>query len=453
MQNTELRQVRTGGDPRQFPDFIVLRNEMAKQRHPARPDIHWDKVEQWSLSLFEQNGLELQSGAWYTLARSHRAYSLGMNEGLSSLCIMLTHKWESFWPAATHARIDILASLFKQLQRIFRTFHFEPQDTVNLQRLVSTLLQFAEVLKRHELVKASQIAPLLQQVQIALERLDNEPAIVQELPNIKQDFPPELFIEKESEPYTPHLQYVVIQETPKPSITPITTTNMSKTKLFLGGMLCAWSLTALGLLGWYHVNQPDRVQVALNQSLPPLPEIAKVNLITLPMTKKETLPYADNWLEKASQRIEKIDSFPPDWHLQYGGNLVQQAEQLWPQNSSTLRLKNQWQQQLSAYQMDEKQLNGWHEGMELLQKLSQKLNALDGQKGKYLTISELKTQVFAVTQALNQTRPIEDELRDMSLQKPISEAKKKQIQLHFKQLMTEYFLLEEQQVTVGDKDN
>jgi type VI secretion system protein VasL len=38
-------------------------------------------VETLSLSLFQINGVELQTGAWYTLARSHLARVSELNEG------------------------------------------------------------------------------------------------------------------------------------------------------------------------------------------------------------------------------------------------------------------------------------------------------------------------------------------------------------------------------------
>lgn len=66
MYDEHLRQVRTGGDPRSLPEFMALRDEMSKLTHPARPDVDWAQVEKLSLSLFEINGVELQTCAWYT---------------------------------------------------------------------------------------------------------------------------------------------------------------------------------------------------------------------------------------------------------------------------------------------------------------------------------------------------------------------------------------------------
>ncbi|MDI0344593.1 hypothetical protein QIV93_09885 [Raoultella ornithinolytica] len=63
MHDVQPRPVKTGSDPRQLPDFITLREEMARLTHPARPDVNWPQVETLCLSLFELNGVELQTGA------------------------------------------------------------------------------------------------------------------------------------------------------------------------------------------------------------------------------------------------------------------------------------------------------------------------------------------------------------------------------------------------------
>lgn len=39
-------RISTGGDPRAFTEFGLLRDEISKLTHPARPDVDWQKVEQ-----------------------------------------------------------------------------------------------------------------------------------------------------------------------------------------------------------------------------------------------------------------------------------------------------------------------------------------------------------------------------------------------------------------------
>lgn len=64
------RCLKTGGDPRTLADYAALRDEMNKLSHPARPDFNWQYAEKLCLSQFEHNGVELQTAAWYTLART-----------------------------------------------------------------------------------------------------------------------------------------------------------------------------------------------------------------------------------------------------------------------------------------------------------------------------------------------------------------------------------------------
>ncbi len=69
-------------------------------------------------------------------------------------------------------------------------------------------------------------------------------------------------------------------------------------------------------------------------------------------------------------------------------------------------------------------LTGWSEGMQQLQRLADQLNALDEQKGKYLTVSELKTAVFAITQSFNRAVPLEQlrQLAALPVDQPASRA-------------------------------
>lgn len=101
----------------------------------------------------------------------------------------------------------------------------------------------------------------------------------------------------------------------------------------------------------------------------------------------------------------------------------------------------QWQQQLNAAALPTEQLNGWSQGVATLQKLSDRLNELDGQKGKYLTVSELKSVVFSAMQSFNQSIPAEEQLRVLSQNpagEPLPAAARAQLEMHLKQLIACY---------------
>lgn len=131
MTNFSDRRVKTGSDPRRLPDYAALRNELAKLSHPARPDVNWQSVEKRCDALFEQNGVELQSAAWYTLARTHLAGLSGLNEGLSLLETLITHQWDALWPQPVAVRMEILCSLSQRMQQLLRTFSPSIVDAIS----------------------------------------------------------------------------------------------------------------------------------------------------------------------------------------------------------------------------------------------------------------------------------------------------------------------------------
>jgi type VI secretion system protein VasL len=83
------------------------------------------------LSLFEQNGVELQTLAWYTLART-LAGLFGLNEGLAILEALISHQWGAMWPQPVHARMEILSSLSQRLQQRMRSLPLNYSDLSQL---------------------------------------------------------------------------------------------------------------------------------------------------------------------------------------------------------------------------------------------------------------------------------------------------------------------------------
>ncbi|MGE9093644.1 type VI secretion system ImpA family N-terminal domain-containing protein, partial [Escherichia coli] len=129
-------KLKTGGDPRSLPDYAALRDEISKLTHPARPDVDWRYVETLCLRLYEHNGVELQTASWYTIARMHTTGLSGLNEGLALIAALTRHHWSVMWPLNTHARLEIITSLFNRLQKTLRAM--PPDDRDNLPLLYQT---------------------------------------------------------------------------------------------------------------------------------------------------------------------------------------------------------------------------------------------------------------------------------------------------------------------------
>ncbi len=76
-----------------------------------------------------------------------------------------------------------------------------------------------------------------------------------------------------------------------------------------------------------------------------------------------------------------------------------------------------------------------------LQKLSERLNGLDEHKGKYMTVSELKSVVYSAMQLFNQSIPAEEQLWILAqspVGQPRSPAAEAQAEMHLKQLIARY---------------
>ncbi|MCS2163716.1 type VI secretion system ImpA family N-terminal domain-containing protein [Scandinavium sp. H11S7] len=450
MYDAKTRPVRTGGDPRALADFTTLRDEMNKLTHPARPDVNWARVESLSLSLFEQNGVELQTAAWYTLARSHLARINGLNEGAAILNALLAHQWAQVWPLQTASRAEILSGLSQRLQKVFRTFTLTHADLPPLYDAEKQLRALEEILTRQGLKQVCQFSPLLAQISSAATRLENSapqetsaPALalpiqaLQEPAAVSERAPDSRLV------YVihaePEVTLDVVHELPSPSLPLLPAP--PRWHAFAAGACSTLLLGAVALWGWNALHRVDATLPALSASVTPLPQVlsrAEIQRLRESGTGKVN---ADVWLKQASSQLDTLASLPPQWAQQQGNALLEQAKILWPDNVQVGEMRNQWQQKMALNRITDETLNGWHDGMVMLQRLTDQLNALDGQKGKYLTVSELKSQIFATTQAFNRAVPTEELLRQMALQddpQHISTAQKLQTEQGLKQLITRY---------------
>lgn len=242
------RKLKTGGDPRALPDYATLRDELSKLAHPARPDVNWQYVEKLCLSLFEQNGVELQTGAWFTLARSHLARVSGLNEGLAILTALLSHQWVQLWPQPAHARAEIINGLLQRVQKLFRTFSLGVADVPAQILAEKRGFEMKGILRRQDLEHACQMNPVMLLIRSALSRLENSPKPEDEplegtVPGqdmfITEDAPANRLvyvIQKEQE-----VAIQVTEEQPKPP---------KRWPVFLAGMASSLVLSAVALFGW-----------------------------------------------------------------------------------------------------------------------------------------------------------------------------------------------------------
>ncbi|WP_392433413.1 VasL domain-containing protein [Yersinia sp. HM-2024] len=458
ISNTE-RTVKTGGDPRHFAEFSALRDEIGKLHHPARPDVDWRRVEQLCLALFRQNGVELQTAVDFTLARTHIAGLAGLCEGLELLAGLLSHQWSALWPPQTHARVALLAWLSDRLQQVWRTMTLCYGDLAQVYRAERALEQLCTQLQTLELKHLSKLDGVRLMLHNAALRLESTEAAA--------DTPDRLSIpvrhagvsepQRQSQPtfssaaVSEPLVYLVNEPVPVRVEVELSPPSPPPSRWKAGhGFVAGLSLMAVLMAGSFFIWQSlssHPLREALLTSVAPLPAPLAANSIDelrKQTSDAELARLADPVLQASGSQLEKLTQLSPLWAQMRGDGLLSQAQQLWPASQEVKRLSTLWQQR-EAGAAPLVELEHYALAQERLRQLAERLNGLDEKKGRYMTVSELKTVVFAIQQPLAKTLPLEELLRQYQVQsesgqKP-SSALRQQIDSRFSQLLNRYALL------------
>lgn len=442
MTDLPARHLHTGGDPRTLPDYSALRDELSKLAHPARPDINWQYVEKCCLSLFETNGIELQTAAWYTLARTHRSGVNGMHEGLAILETLTRHQWGVLWPHPVRTRVQILSDLSKRLQQILRTFTLTSTDLNAIYQTEQCLQRLSETLQRYEILHLVQTKALCTQLHNTALRLEKDHScqgdLVSELDKTRSQI--------NIEPAHRGEKWIYVAQSAN-DITPSPSSIRQRWPAFFAGIfaaMIAFSILAGSYLLWW--EQPR--ENILSQLAPSLPEgLTEQQLRQFSLSASRLNNQRSDYFRLTTQHLTQLASLSPGWSAEYGNQLIQQSRLLYPGAPETEILVRHWQQELEKNALPTEGLDSWHQGMIRLRQLADRLDNLDRKRGQYLTVSELKTQVFAITKAFNQTPPTEERVRQLTVapaDKLISPARLSQTDLHMKQLFNRYSLIRQQ---------
>ena len=439
-----------GQDPRAWTEYTQLRDELSKLTHPARPDVDWGRVEHLCVTLFRHNGSDLQTAAWFCCARLQRSGLPGLSEGLELVDSLITHQWSVMWPPQIPVRKDILVWLSDHLMLSLRRFTLSHQDLPAIYRLEQQFRHLCDLLQRMELRQVSKMDALLHWMHAAVVRLEN--AKDAPLPTaIESSYlhNPRAIPESTGQSYGNSEPVVlVVRDDGTQHITQTSILKRHRRGVwagFAGGVAATLLFTALSAWGWqyWQGNQPETL---IATSLSPLPMVLSFSEQGAMIEDNAVALQSQGRVitERTRRQLDVVAALSPSWSQDYGFALVAQTQRLWPHQPETAALAKQWQQQVEANALPEARLQGWHQAMVQLQSLTEKLNSTDTQRGKYLTVSELKSSVFAITQTLSQNVPVEEQLRQLAQQKKedISQtATEQQAEQHLRQLQNRYALV------------
>lgn len=434
-----------GQDPRAWSEYTQLRDELSKLTHPARPDVDWQNVEQLCVTLFRHNGTDLQTATWFCCARLQRSGLTGLSEGLELVDSLIAHQWSVMWPPQMSVRKDILVWLSEHLMLSLRRFTLSHQDLSAIYRLEQQLRHLCDLLQRLELRQVSKMDALLHWMHAAVVRLENAkdsslpPPVESSYLHTSRAIPESIGQSYgNSEPVV-----LVVRDDGTQHITQTSVLKRHRRGVwtgFAGGVAVTLLLTGLSAWGWQHW-QGSQPETLIDASLSALPVALSSSRQDAMIEDNAAALQAQGRVatERTRVQLDELAKLPPSWAQDYGFALVAQTQRLWPHQPGTAALARQWQQQVEVNALPEARLQGWHQAMMQLQSLTEKLNSTDMQRGRYMTVSELKSSVFAITQTLSQNVPLEEQLRQLSSQPLV--LREHTVTEHLNQLIFRYALI------------
>ncbi|QNH65036.1 type VI secretion system ImpA family N-terminal domain-containing protein [Proteus vulgaris] len=454
--NSYLDSLSIGGDPRVFNQFIAIKEELDKRFHPARPDINWQYVHELCISLFNQNGVDLQTASWFVVCRQNQAGLDGLNEGLYLTHKILTQHWQTLWPVQTHTRINILSSLSQQLVSGIRGTTFVYSDLpilYQIEKLLKSINHHLQILEIKHLVQFDYLENLIIAQARQLENADtldsnfNSPEL-STIANKEDEISPQIIDttlstslnanESNTSPKTYISSSISLQ-------TPIKKT--CRQELWRGILIGTLTSSLLFFILFYFWLS----ELKNNNLTDAFPYIPTINAHAGSLIEQQTVngknitkTLNSEQIDVIKKRLDELTLLSPTWAQSYGLEVINYLNEQYEDNPELLAFTQFWKTNLKINATTDEQLNQWSKGMTELDGLSQRLDSFDGNPKNYITGSELKSIIFKARQHFNQAKPLEEELRLLEkqpTQNSISDYEYQKIDNHFKQLLNRYSLL------------
>ncbi len=419
-----------GSDPRHMAEFEAIRQEINKVSHPRQPEVNWKSIESLALTVFRRNGVDLQTAAYYALARIKLAGLSGFTEGCELMAGIITAEWERCWPDNDAAQIDILDWFNAKAGNALRAMTFDGKSLRLLYRAERALQLIHDKLQQAPLSRVPRVENLLIFIQNTGRRVEREkddtapraptqtlvwmPGEGGQPPRISAA---ELPAQREADADTPDEAQSVAVDIVDParaqisepeSLTEVQATVPSADKtvtpargggrwsfpaFFLG---VASSLAVAAVAAYWYV-MPLKAQ---------LEEVAQQPLgaALLWLAQPDAASYG--------QQLNRLASVPPYMALALGEQSVAEARQRWPDNGQLNAETARWQVMTQLSDTTPLPDGGYFFVHQRLKRLNEELLEQERVRGG-LTISYLKTAVYQMQSALTTDVPLEELLRQL----------------------------------------
>lgn len=146
-----------------LPEYEALRAEINKLSHASRPEVDWRRVHDMATSIFEKQGVDLQTAIYFTLARSRLAGLNGFTESCEFLANLIVTQWDNFWPPVhqERARIEMLDWFIARISEVIRQYPISHEHKRLVYRCERALQLMSEKLHNSGLSRIPRVENLL----------------------------------------------------------------------------------------------------------------------------------------------------------------------------------------------------------------------------------------------------------------------------------------------------
>lgn len=438
-KQSENLVIKVGGSPLETPEFIALKAEFNKLNHPARPEVSWTLIESLCLTLFKTHGIDLQSGIYYTIARLQLHGLNGFTEGCELLASVVVTQWDRLWPEQPHHRADILNWFNSRAGSALRQITFDTTDLRLIYRSERALQLIIDKLEQTTWSKIPKLENLLWFFQNSAKSLEQRENSLNQIKSNAVKLPPLVYIQQPNSQQEQPIQSIII-ETPTqhdPAPIPVQAKTSATTGFFIGLLSSVVLFAGIGYALYYPIKQE---MLAITS----VPEGAAAQWLYKP----EVTTYADN--------LSLLEKQSPIFTLKLADSLVESAKKLWPNNADQAYASRNWQNLLTTRLENAPIDDSWSQTASLLQQLSDKIVMQERNRGSF-TLSYLKTAIYDIQKQHNKRSPIEEKLRELSMQidsgQPISPTLISNIDGQINGLLARYYDLQKQAEESGLKPN
>jgi type VI secretion system protein VasL len=437
------KNIRPGGDPRNYLEFTEIRHEINKLNDPAATKIDFAQIEVLTQALFAKNGVDLQTAAYLTLAKTKLDSLNGFSEGCTLIAELVNQHWQQFWPENETARINLFDWLNNYVGKEVRAYPFTIKNIALLIQIEQPLKAIATKLQAEHLKKTPKIVELfdyIKNTRATLEKrfIDLQPAKKSTL--LKSP-------KKEVIVYTPPADITksTADELTQTHYT-LTPTIAKKAPRFKGwhGFIAGSLITGAILFGINHFYQkpslkPEQGDLSL---FTPLSE-TNITFLVQSYHSKGLVNTDNANSEDLQQQLKQLQTLSPLANRYYGDNLAHIAQRLWPDTEQSNSIVNEWENGIALQRQTRFMRDSYANARQQVQKLADELNGAEQQK-RSITISQLKSAVYGIQSQLDRDVPLEELLRQLSEQERTSPALIKKIDERFNSLLSYYYALQKE---------